>query len=81
MGGLFTLILVLLSFSPSQAAVSGTGNCAAPANPLSNPLVADYTCTGNLSINGGTVLVLQGDITLTVNGTLALTGSGSEIEV
>ncbi|MFQ5470054.1 MAG: Calx-beta domain-containing protein [Gammaproteobacteria bacterium] len=39
----------------------------------------DYSCTGDVTIDGGSVLTLTGDITFTVNGTLTVTGAGSKI--
>ncbi|HSG06412.1 MAG TPA: hypothetical protein VLB09_08440, partial [Nitrospiria bacterium] len=64
----FTVFFLIASFSgfvglPSaSAAISGTGDCAALSNPLNNPQTVDYTCTGNLTINSGSVQTLLGDV-------------------
>ena len=71
---LVVAFFICLALSPHTfAAITGTGDCSG----IANPQTSDFTCTGDLTIDGASTLTLQGDITLTVNGTLTVTGAGS----
>jgi hypothetical protein len=64
--------------APTFQGIIGTGNCPNPGT-MTFTISSNTTCTGDLTIAGGAVLTLSGDITLNVTGTVWLTGAGSEI--
>jgi ribosomal 50S subunit-recycling heat shock protein len=73
---LICLAIQFVFYSPvSNAAITGTGTCAG----IAASHTADFSCTGDVTVDGGSVLTLTGDITLTVNGALTVTGTGSTI--
>ena len=63
-----------LSTPTAHAAITGTGDCVG----IAATHTANYTCTGGVTVDAGSVLTLTGDITLTV-GTLTVSGAGSSV--